>query len=207
MKKILLILPFIFIVSSCYDEINYDLPEASFDPVTCYASLAGFRMRMSARIAKQVAQERGYKINTKYSDLTFDDIAERGTVDEGLGLTIYIERDSEHGILSSEQVVLDFNYGIIEGITHENLFYPNEMAKEIFESYLKKFPQLTIKNEREGFRSYNYEPNKLAYVYTSIDSSHDNNCHVKITIKDRNYSQSKSNQKLLEDIAAIRSRY
>jgi len=203
MKKriVLTVFSIVCMLTSC-KPMTYEFPEVSFDSTIPTVSVDGFRMQMSARMAKQVAEERGYKINSKYSQFTFDDIAEGVPGESIVGPNIYLER----GLL--ESVMLQFDYGRIESIYYNNIFDSRQQAEELLELYLARYPQLTLEKETdEGYRSYSYEPNRFASIKALIRMIGEKNWRVDISVHDRNYSQSRRNQELYEKIEAIRRRY
>lgn len=204
-RIILTVLSIVCMLSSC-TPITYELPnelKVSFDSTIPTVSVDGFRMQMSARMAKQVAEERGYRINSKYSDVTFDDIAEGVSKESILGTTIYLERDL------LESVRLQFDYGRLENIHYDNIFDSRQQAEELLELYLTRYPQLTLveREAEEDYRSYSYEPNRRASIKALIRIFGEKNWRVYIFVHDLNYSQSIRNQELYEKIEAIRRMY
>lgn len=164
-----------------------NLPEVSFDSKFAMISLDGFRIQMSARMAKQIAEEQVYKIDSSISDITFDDVINGELRESSVGPDIYLKRDNE-------TVELSFDYGRLYSVTHKHMFYQRQQAEELLESYLKRYPELTLSNETENFHSYMYKSNKFAYIVVSIQMFGENGRRVSITVNDSNYSQSKRNQ-------------
>jgi len=203
MKKriILVTLSMACISSSCTTTTGYVPPEVSFDTKLRMISLEGFRIEMSASLAKQVAEERGYKIDSSISDITFDDIVdgERGEIG---GSNIYLERDHE-------TIKLSFDYGRLFHVTHIQFFsqHQQEQVEKLLEWYFKRYPELTLSNETETFKAYEYKPNKLASIVVTVKILDENVQRVSITVYDRNYAQCKRNQEYYEEIKAIRRRY
>ena len=201
-KRIILVALSIACISSSCTTINstgYVPPKVSFNTKLAMISLEGFRIQMSARMAKQVAEERGYKIDSSISDITFDDVINSERREINIGPDIYLKRDNE-------TVELSFAYGRLYSVSH-NIFYQRQQAEELLESYFKRYPELTLSNETERFKSYKYEPNKLACIVVSTEILGENARCVSITVYDGNYAQSKRNQEYYEEIEAIRRRY
>ena len=156
---------------------------------------------MTARMAKQIAEERGYTVDGRYTDVTFDDVTYTGDVDESY--TIYLRRDTDvtylyQGVemmsLAEQSLRLGFRYGRVESVGHEYKFYPCEHCEEQLEFFLAKFPLLAIKNESDTFRSYNYKANKLATVSATLKDWQGNGCSVSRNIWDGNYAQMRWNK-------------
>ncbi len=190
------------ISSSCttMNSTTYVPPKVSFDSTIAMASLDGFRIQMSTRMAKQVAKERGYNINSRYSYVTFDDIIEAGPIKSIFGPSIQLERDNK-------TIELGFEYGKVKSVTHKHMFYQRQQAEELLASYLKRYPQLELSKEDSNLQVYKYNPNKRAWLYASIQMFGENVHQVSVSIYDGNYAQSKSNLELYEKLDAIRRGY
>lgn len=212
MKKriILTVLSIFCMLTSCTPMTyeTYELPEVSYDPTIASASVAGFQVGMSSRMAKRVAKQQGYSLSI-HSNITFDDIAE-GRL-EGANYIFLDEdykwpykRDCEQG---DESVSLHFGYGRVESIHYECILCPRQEAEELLELYLARYSQLTPEEEKEDFRSYSYKPNRFASLEASIKMIDEKDWRVHISVRDRNYSQARRNQELYEEIEAIRRRY
>jgi len=206
-RVILAVLSIACILTSCTTTSTYEPPEVSYDLTTASASVAGFQVGMSARMAKRVAKQQGYSLSI-HSDFTFDDIAE-GRL-EGANYIFLDEdymgdnkRDCEQG---AESVSLKFGYGRLESIHYECILCPRQEAEELLELYLTRYPQLTpLKgNEKEDFRSYSYKPNRFASLEVSIKMIDEKDWRVHISVHDRNYSQARRNYELYQKIEAIR---
>lgn len=202
-KRIILVALSIACISSSCTTINstgYVPPKVSFNTKLRMISLEGFRIEMSARMAKQVAEERGYKIDSYMSDITFDDVINGEQREIKFSPDIYLKRNYE-------TIELTFDYGRLYSVTHRQLCYQRQQAEKLLESYFNRYPELTLSNETERFKSYKYEPNKLACIIVSTETLSENGYRVSITVYDKNYAQSKRNQEYYEEMEAIRRRY
>ena len=202
-KRIILVALSIACISSSCTTINstgYVPPKVSFNTKIAMISLEGFRIQMSARMAKQVAEERGYKIDSSMSDVTFGDVINGERREINIRPDIYLERDNE-------TVELSFDYGRLDSVSHKHIFYKDQQAKELLESYFNRYPELTLSSETERFKSYKYGPNKFAGIVVYTEILGENARRVGITVYDHNYAQSKRNREYYEEIEAIRRRY
>ena len=201
-RIILLALSIACISSSCSttNSTGYEPPKVSFNTKLRMVSLEGFRIEMSARMAKQVAEERGYKIDSYMSDITFDDVINGEQRVIKFSPDIYLKRDYE-------TIELYFDYGRLYSITHKRMFDQRQRAEKLLEFYFNMYPELTLSNETEKVKIYKYEPNKLASIVVSTEIFDENTRRVSIIVYDRNYAQNKRNQEYYEERKAIRQRY
>lgn len=174
-------------------KMRQNWSELSYDSTIMHASLDGFRIQMSPRMAKQVAKERGYKVDSFFSSITFDDIIEAGYKERRLQETIWLKRYDGKKDCSYE-IMLGFDYGKADRVELEHEFrFQKQRAEEMFDSYLKRFPQLTIEKETENFRVYRYKPNEratmtLIFDFSPIFSNGDGISRVSISVSDINYT-------------------
>ena len=87
-KRLVIVLGFL-IVAGCLTQSSY-IPK--YDANITLASLDGFRIHMSPRMAQQIANEKGYKIDSQSSNATFDDIVEAGLNEQ---VVLYLSRSGE----------------------------------------------------------------------------------------------------------------
>ncbi len=217
MKKviILIVLSVVCLLTSCssYDAERdariAELTKVEFDGEIMSTSLDGFRIQMTARMAKQVAEERGYIIDGRYSDVTFDDVTDTGDVDERYIIYLHRYIDIPTSTSAEQSVQLGFRYGRIYSINHEYHRYPREHCEEQLKSFLAKFPLLAIINESDTFRSYSYKANELATVSATFKDwqTHDGWCSVSRSIWDSNYAQIRWNEDFYERLETINRRY
>lgn len=216
MKKviILIVLSVVCLLTSCssyYDERDAriaELTKVEFDGEIMSTSLDGFRIQMTARMAKQVAEERGYAIDDRYSDVTFDDVTDIGDVDERY--TIYLGRyiDIPTSTSAEQKVELGFRYGRVESVSHKYHLYPREHCEEQLKFFLAKFPLLAIGTERDTFRSYSYKVNKHATVSATFEDWQGHGWYsVSRYIRDGNYAQRRWNEDFYKRQEAIKRRY
>ncbi len=204
-KRIILVaLSIVCISSSCIttNSTAYERPKVSYDTTIALFSLEGFRVGMTARMAKQVAEERGYKIKSKFTNSNFDDIAENGTKDS-LSRVMFLYRiDSP-----LDGIELTFEYGKISYISFTSSFHDQQKAEELLVAFLEKHPQLSLSKEEEDFRLYRYQPNEHAWISFSIYNIGESSGLITIAVHDSNYIYHIHNQKFYKEMEAIRRGY
>ena len=191
-KRLVIALGFL-IVTGC---LTYTPIPIEYDYKILSTSLDGFRIQMLPRMAKRIANEKGYKIDSG-NLVTFDDI-----VEGGVGLAaIYLTRSGEDDTLKDTmfdqiRVSLHFEYGKIYEIRLSHTFFGNhqQQAEEMLESYLEEYPRLVLEKENGLFRAYTYKPNQSAYISATIKTEK----YSKVTfgICDYNYTNHKESQKI-----------
>ena len=189
-KRLIIVLG-LLIVSGCLTQSSDAFKDLKYDWDIASTSLDGFRIQMSPRMAKKIASEKGYEIDTQFSDVTFDDIIEAGLKEHN---SIYLSRSGEgKSVLNKIELVLSFEYGKTYHINLKHVFADHEdyqqRAEDLLEFYLKKYPQLVLSKEDENFRAYTYKPNSLAYLSVTVDTRGPS--RVSITVRDMNYSLNK----------------
>jgi hypothetical protein len=199
-RIILLVLSIACILSSCTTTTGYVPPKVSFDAKFWMISLDGFRIEMSASMAKQVAEERGYKIDSSISFITFDDVINSKQREFKICPDIYLKK-------GDDGIELSFEYGKLYCITHKQLFSEHQQAEKLLEWYFSRYPELTLSNETEKYKAYKYKPNELASIIVSTEIFGEYAHRVSISVYDRNYAQHKRNQEYYKEIEAIRRRY
>ena len=199
MLRLLLISYFAFIIVGCSSKtIDYEFEpfsgtsfwsEPSYDSTITHASLDGFQIGMSPIIAKQVAEEKEYMVKSFFGVVAFEDIIEAGLKEKSIWLKRF-DKDEE----LDYEIMLHFNYGKIESVQLEHEFKCHrQKAEEIFDSYLERFPQLTIEKETENYRIYRYQPNihaNMTLIFKIYPiSKDDRNSYVSISVSERNYTE------------------
>lgn len=211
-RTILTVLSIVCVSSSCVtmNPPTYELPKVSYDTTIAMVPIGGFRIQMSARMAKQIAKEQGYKTDRFRSRITFDDIINAGPIENNdiFGSSISIVRSKEtldlDKLSTTDDVInLGFNYGKVETIERVYIFFQRQQCEELLALYLKMYPRLELSKEgvsdrgRE-YRFYSYKPNERASVVVEIQMLSENGGIFRISVLDFNYSQDIRNQEYLE---------
>lgn len=177
------------LISGCESAPDYrttTMQELQYDAYIAMASIDGFRIQMTARVALQNAKEKGYVLDTRFSNFSLEDIIE-GVEQDAL---IFLERvDQDTGIQHS--VELNFDRGKISWASLDLIFYPflddgNEKALKAFDNYLRKYPKLQLEKADANITVFTYAPNKRAYLSLILGKS-ENITRVTLSVSDRNY--------------------
>ena len=163
------------LLSNMQSRIEYDTNIMS-------VSLDGFRVQISASIASRIAKERGYYIDTRWSNITFDDLILSMPKGES---RIYLKKKTEDGLNDLE---LKFEGKKVVGISLETTKYTinkkEKEASEMLDSILEKYGFLKFDKSEENFILYSYKPNTWAYLYAS--ARWESYPQIKISVFDRN---------------------
>jgi len=165
------------------------LKEVKYDPNITLVSLDGFRIQITPSMALKVAEERGYKIDTEYSNVTFQDLISSPPNDKTE--TIYLSRiDTENGFLQ-KNITLTFEDNRVMDVDFDTTIYGGDKddALKLLNSVLKRYPYLTLSKTEENFVVYFYKPNKHAFL--SASASWKSAIRVSVHVRDGNYKQAK----------------
>jgi len=178
-KRLVIVLG-LLIVAGCITQSSYTL---KYDVNISLASLDGFRIQMSARMAQQIANEKGYKIDSQSSNVTFDDVVEAGLKEKN---DLFLSRSGEV-LLDTIRLNLSFERRKIYSIDLRHVFFRNhqQRAEELLDSYLKRYPQLVLSKEEGNLRVYTYKPNQFAKLSVGINTHRYS--EVIISVSDFNY--------------------
>ena len=176
-KRLVIVLGFL-IVAGCLKQSSYTPIDIKYDVNIALASLDGFRIQMSPRMAQQIANEKGYKIDSQSSNVTFDDIVEASLKEE---VYLYLSRSGEE-LPDKIRLTLVFERGKIYQIWLQHVFFKNHQqhAEQLLESYLKKYPQLVLSKEEGNLRIYTYRPNRFAELFATINTHRYSEVHISV---------------------------
>ncbi len=168
------------------------LPEPSYDTLIATTSLEGFRIQMTPRMAKLVAEQRGYHFVSDYSTTTFEDLIEAKAMREDASGLIFLSRNPSGPSDLKHEIFITFSNGRIEKIDLSHTFYTQQerdVARMLFERYKQEFKFLIPLTKRDDFESYTYSPNRYANMALLINERSPK--EVKLWIYDPNYRLSR----------------
>lgn len=172
-----------------------DLPMVSYDSTIALASIDGFRVGTSARTAREVAIGEGWRVSPKLSNLTFEDIIEGRTTNKFGDETLYLYNmkhlfrnlhlSFKDGMLYSIHLSQAYSDRVPKSLPHR------QQAEEALNDYLKKYPSLSLSEERGNFRVYSYKPNASAFLIVTIYHDYPSELlsQVGVSVYDSNYTQ------------------
>jgi hypothetical protein len=144
---------------------------------------------MTPRMAQAVATEKGYKLDTRYGSLTFEDLAEQSMMRKRAQGVIYLARfDRPTGI--SYEVSIDFDFGKVTGIKLDHVFYGSDRvnARPLFERYKEKQTKLSQIRKDGKVEVYKFSPNPNSWIILSLLD--DKYSLVSFSVNDINYALS-----------------
>ena len=192
-KSILIVISLCFSLAGCLssspdvDAVYTKRPEVVFDSVVALTSVDNFRIQMTSRMAQMIATEKGYKLDTRYSSLTIEDLIEQSMMQKRARGEIYLERFDEPTRISY-RLSINFDFGKIIGITLEHVFYGSDRvhARPLFERYKEKLNNVSLIKKDEKFELYGFEPNPLSRINLSfLDTEYS---LISFSVRDWNYS-------------------
>jgi len=152
------------------DSHSPSFPKIRFDENIASVSFEGFRVGISPRVAKSIASERGYRVDHRFSDVTFDDLIQSPVGGRDYGKTIYLNGfDKAEGVAVDLQ--LEFAYGKLIQVRLEHVYHGADRPRgeKKLNRYLAKYPFLKLSKEVESFRVYSYKPHDYAFLIASIE--------------------------------------
>lgn len=172
-KLIILFLFFSVLFPSCIQRRSYEHLKGQFDEKMVILDTFGYQMQMTTGLAKLVTEDKGYKINPRFSSSTFDEV----TPKENAYINVYgnyskdfdinIKLDFESGKLS--QIECSFqsktNFDRDMSIPYEE--YQRKKFEKLLHDLVKLFSNqvpLELSENKEFLTEYAYRPNKRAWV-------------------------------------------
>jgi hypothetical protein len=133
-------------------------------------SVEGFRVYITPRVAKLVAEENGWTLKSSTTRSTFEDIIEGEVTKKDS--TVWLKRGG------NETILVGFNQGRLNSINYTNFFREKQPAEDFVKLYLERNPSLK-KATSDNSGTYNFEHSK-GFIYISIH--HGKTSFVSITV-------------------------